>query len=68
MRRGEDGKRSLAALSFNLGRYGEVGTAGKKKTDSEVAAVLLCRVIKEEAPILVDDVFQEGSKTENALH
>lgn len=68
--RGEEGwgrEEKPGSFVFQSGEIWGGGDSGKK-TDSEVAAVLLCRVIKEEAPILVDDVFQEGSKTENALH
>lgn len=64
MRTGREAWQLCLSIWGDMGRWGQRG----KKTDSEVAAVLLCRVIKEEAPILVDDVFQEGSKTENALH
>lgn len=63
MRTGREAWQLCLSIWGDMGRWGQ-----REKTDSEVAAVLLCRVIKEEAPILVDDVFQEGSKTENALH
>lgn len=63
MRTGREAWQLCLSIWGDMGRWGQ-----QEKTDSEVAAVLLCRVIKEEAPILVDDVFQEGSKTENALH